>query len=393
VAVLHPTFKAPAMNKFYLLTLFCSLYFFSCKTANRAYEKGDYTDAIDLSIKKLQKNPSDGGTKAMLQNAYHFAVNEHEDQIRILSASSRDERFEQMYKEYAALQKLYETINQYPSAAGVVKPTDYSGYIQTYRDKAAGVHYEKGIEWMKGEDKSDYREAYAEFGKALQYKPADIDIKRKREEAYNAAIVKVVVSPIGTSGNYYFSSNSYSIRRFQDEVIRNLNFHSGNTFVKYFTEWDARSNNMQPDEILEMQLGSMRIGQPYDEYSTREVSKEVVIKEIVHKKDSVVKEYGRVTARITTTRRTLVSDAELFVTARNTRGRILWSDNFRGEHRWQTELTTYQGDERALSESDKAAMNRRDRNAPRQDEITDELLKQLQNDLQYRLRNYYQRYN
>jgi hypothetical protein len=70
----------------------------------------------------------------------------------------------------------------------------------------------------------------------------------------------------------------------------------------------------------------------------------------------------------------------------------LWSDNFRSEHRWTTEFSTYTGDERALSENDKALLNKNDKKPPSEDAIADQLLQKLENDVTYRLRNYYTRY-
>jgi hypothetical protein len=142
-----------------------------------------------------------------------------------------------------------------------------------------------------------------------------------------------------------------------------------------------------------MNLGRIRIGQPYDERKRRQVSKEVVVKEIVYKQDSVVKQYGTVKATITSTKRTLLSEGELYLSLRDPKGRSLWSDRFNGQHRWQTEFATYTGDERALSESDKALLNRNSNaNAPREEEIMEELYRQIQSDLSYRLRNYFSRF-
>ncbi|MEO6070883.1 MAG: hypothetical protein ABIN57_04755 [Chitinophagaceae bacterium] len=379
------------MNKFYLLILL-ALFTFGCKTASKAYDKGNYFEAIDLAIKKLQKNGNDGETKAMLKNAYHFAVADQEDKIRIISNTTDENRFERMYREYSVLQSLYENINHYPAAAAVVRPLDYSSYVQTYKDKAANIHYDKGMEWMKQEDKKSYREAYYEFGAALKLNPQDDDLKRKREEAYNAALVKVVILPMDRFSNYYYTDNAYQIRRFEDDLIRNLNYNAGNNMVAFYNEPEARRTNLQPDEVVEMRLGNFIVGQPYDEYRTREVSKEVVIKEIVYRKDSVVKEYGRVTARITSTKRTLVSEGDLYVTSRNAQGRILWSDNFRGQYRWETEFATFQGDERALSDNDKAMLHQRDRNPPRPNDMMEEVLNRIRNEALYKIKGYYQRY-
>ena len=48
--------------------------FFSCKTAKKMYEKGNYDEAVELAAKKLQKKPNDPATLDILQNAYRFAV-------------------------------------------------------------------------------------------------------------------------------------------------------------------------------------------------------------------------------------------------------------------------------------------------------------------------------
>jgi hypothetical protein len=144
---------------------------------------------------------------------------------------------------------------------------------------------------------------------------------------------------------------------------------------------------------MELNLSRISIGQPYDNKSTKEVSKEVVVKEIVFKEDSVKKEYGTVKAKITTTKRTLVSQGDLFITVRDTKGRTIWNDRFTGQHKWETQFSSYTGDERALSESDKTSVNQNTNyNPPNEDQIMEELLRQIQNDLSYRLRNYYTKY-
>lgn len=381
------------MIRFYTVALFSFIFITSCKTASKAYEQGNYYDAVELAIKKLQKDPHDPELKEILKTSYKYAIQQHEDKIRILSGSNSENKWAELYRQYSTMQELYNSLRQYPPALSIVQATDYSGYIETYKDKAAAMHYEKGLKWMNEGDKAAYREAYKEFKAAQRFKPDDFDIRKKAEEAYDAAMVKVLLMPVDAfNSNYYYSNSSYQLRNFQDQLIRNLNFHSGNNFVKYYSSRERRNNYSEPDEVLEMRLGRISIGQPYDQRQSRQVSKEVVTKEIVYKKDSVVKEYSKVYATITTTKRLLVSVGDLYVTSRDSRGRILWSDNFQGEHRWQTEFATYTGDERALSESDKALLNRRDNNPPREEDIVEEILRQMEKDLTHRLRNYYQRY-
>ena len=113
------------MTKFYFLLLTASLFFAGCKSASKAYNKGDYSDAIELGVKKLQKDPSDAETKDLVKNAYTFAVNQHEEAIRSLSNSNSENRYELILREYSKLQDMYNTIQQSPVVASAVNPKNY----------------------------------------------------------------------------------------------------------------------------------------------------------------------------------------------------------------------------------------------------------------------------
>ena len=387
------TRKPKTMTKLYSFLLAASLLFiYSCKSASKSYQKGDYTDAIERGVKKLQKDPYDYETKDLVQKSYAYTVNEHEDQIRILSSSKNDNRHDRIYQEYVALQNLYNTIHQYPEAAKQIKAKDYSEFVETYRDKAADVHVEKAEKWKQEGTKEAYREAYKEYNFAFSYRPDDFQLRKERDSAFDHAVTKVILNPIQNLGGYQYGT-SYQLQNFQRDIIRTLSYNMNNEFVKFYTEYEARSKDVEPDQIMELNLSRISIGQPYDNKTTKEVSKQVVVKEIVYKEDSVKKEYGTVKAKIITTKRTLVSQGDLYITVRDTKGRTIWNDRFTGEHKWETQFTSYTGDERALSESDKTSLNQNSNsNPPAEDKIMEDLMRQIQNDLSYRLRNYYTRY-
>jgi hypothetical protein len=378
------------MSKFYLLLIACSIYFAGCKSANKSYQKGDYADAIELGVKKLQKDPNDYETKEIIQNSYTYAVNENENQIRILSNSSDDNRYEKIYQSYLRLQDLYQTIHAYPVPAKLIKAKDYSEYVETYRNKIADIHIERAEKWMTAHNKEAYREAYKELATAIRYRPNDFELQRRKDTVYNQAVTSVLVLPMQNYGGYQYASTS-QVQNFQNEIIRTLSYSMNNEFVKFYSEWESRNKGIKADQSLELNLSRISIGQPYDNKSTREVSKDVVIKETVYKPDSVIKQYGTVKAKITSIKRTLISEGDLVITIRDVQGKTIWNDRFTGEHNWKTEIASYTGDERALSESDKNILNKNEATPPNQEEITKELFKQIQSDLSTRLRNYYSR--
>lgn len=380
--------KASTMTKFYTLCTFLLL-LLSCKSATKAFNRGNYTEAIEISVRKLQKDPDDAAAQNVLQQAYRFAVNQLEEKIKNVSSGHNESRWEEVYHEYVRLQQLYESIRVSPAAFRAAKPVNYTDYIPTYRDKATDARIEKGKSLMNSGrlDKSGFRRAYYEFIAALRLKPNDYAIRELVREAKDSATVDVVLLSVNRNNGYPYSN--YYLHNFQNDLVRNLNSNTSNEFVAFYSEWDARAERIRADEVLDLRLGLLLMGRPYDETDTREVFKEIAIKEIVYKKDSVVREYAKVYARITTTRRTLVSHSDMKVDAQDAGGYRLWSDQVQGEYRWQTEFSHFTGDERALSESDKALINRSQSQAPSDREITEHLLRQMQIELSYRLRRYY----
>jgi len=380
------------MTRRYTLSLFLLLAAAGCKTASKAYQKGDYTDAIELGAKKLQKDPNDAQTRDLVRQSYNYMVTAHEDRIRVLSNSRSETRYEEIYSEYAALQHLYTVIHQYPAVSALVDTHDYSAYVATYGDKAADAHEDKADKWMSEGTKEAYRAAYRELNTALRFRPNSFDLQHKRDDAYSAALTRVVIAPMQSYSGYQYGSY-YQLQNFQRDIIRILANNMNNEFVRFYSEFEARSQNVEPDQVMELNLSRITIGQPYDKRTSREVSKQVVVKETVFKKDSVVKEYATVKARITNTKKTLVSQGDLFITVRDVQGRVIWSDRFTGEHRWESESYSYTGDERALTDSDRKLLtDHRDQRAPNEEQVMNELMRQIQNDLSFRLRGYYTRY-
>lgn len=364
----------------------------SCKTAKKMYEKGNYDEAVELAAKKLQKDPDDPKLLAILQDAYAYAVNDHESRIRELETSTNELKWEWMYNDYVSLQRMYEAIFRVPSVYHLVKPQNYSSFVVSFAGKAGDVRYDRGIAFMQRYDKQSYRNAYREFQAALRFKPGDRDAILKMGEAFEYAVTNVIILPMQQQGGYVYSSYNVGGNNFDDQLIRDLQFNSGNEFVRFYSSWDARSRNIRGDMEVDMQLTRMNVGRFDDHRTSRKVSKEILVKERVIKPDSVVREYGWVHATIHTTRRTLVSDALLQVNVRDQDGRWLWSDQIPANHGWSTEFSTFTGDIRALTDADKQLIETRREFPPSENEITNHLLEKISNEALWKIRNYVNRY-
>lgn len=382
------------MKKFYsLFFITASILLFSCKSAKKMYERGNYDEAVELAAKKLQKKPNDEATLEILQNAYRFAVEDHESRIRNNAASNNNLRWEWTYNEYLDLQRLYEAIRKSPAVFEIVRPTDYSSYVTTYREEAGNARYDRGLSLMENNTKNGYKQAYYEFQQALALKPGDLSARQKMEEAYASAVTNVVVLPVVQTGFRHSSyTNNYYYNNFDYNVLRYLNNNKGSQFVRFYSPAEANSSNIRTDQVVEMRFSNIDIDHYTDKRSTREVSKQVVVKETVIKPDSVIKEYATVKAKITSTRRTLASDGLLQVTVRDYNNQWLWSDTYRGEYSWVSDFATYTGDSRALSDEDKKLLDRKEQFPPSTDEIIQVIINDVQNKAECGIRDYFNRF-
>ena len=379
--------------KFYLSSIIIiSVLFSSCKTAGKLYQKGRYDEAVVLAAKKLQKKPNDASTLDILSNAYRYAVEGHESRIRNFSNSNSDLRWENIYQEYNSLQYLYEAIRRSPSVFKIIQPTDYSSYITTYKEEAGNARFERGLELLDQNNKQSSRAAYYEFQQALVLKPGDLSIKQKLDEAYTNAVTNVVILPLTRYG-YQYGSYNFDYQNFNYNILQYLNNNNRSRFVKYFSQLGRGSQDVQPDNFVEMRFSDVNIGRYRDQRTTREVSKQVVAKEIVIKKDSVIKEYITVKAKITVTTRIIQADGLLQATIRDDNERRLWSDTYRGDYSWSYTFATYTGDERALSDEDKKQINQREQWPPSNDEIIRIIMDDIRRKTECGINDYFNRQN
>ncbi len=366
----------------------------SCRSATKLYEKGRYDEAVEVAAKKLQKDPKDAKLQEVILSAYKFAVEDHETQLNKYNSSANDLKWEWMYSEYTDLQRLYDAIRKSPDVYAIVQPRDYSQEVIQFREKAGDNRYNRGLQLMSnaGNDKLAYRQAYREFQSALGFIPGDVDIQNKMNEAFNYAVINVVVLPLDERSSYQYSSYNTRYRTFDNNMVTYLQNNNSNQFVRYYSAFDADARRVVADQVIEIRFSSMNIGRTNDERSTRTVSREVVVKETVIKPDSVVKQYAKVSAKITTTKRTMKSNGMIQVVARDYNNRITWSENYTGEHYWSTEFATYTGDTRALSDEDKKIIDRQQAIAPREDDIIRSIMDEIQSKAECGVRDYFNRF-
>jgi hypothetical protein len=340
--------------------------------------------------KKLQSNLTTRHPRCS-ENSYRFAVEDHETRIRNNSNSTNDLRYEWNYNEYLSLQRLYDAIHRAPSVFDAVHPTDYSSDVMSYQEQAGNARFERGLALMNDNNKNSSKQAYYEFQRSLQFKPGDLSVKQKMDEAYANAVTNVIVLPVLQSGVQYSSYNS-GFANIDNNVLRYLTSNSNNPFIRYYSTIEAKNLNIRPDHLVEMRFNNIDIDHYRDERSTREVSRQVVVKETVIKADSTLKEYATIKAKITTTRRSLQSNGLLQVTVRDENNRWQWGDSYRGDYNWTSEFSSYTGDTRALADEDKKLCDRGEEFPPQNSEIFRIIMDEIQSKAECGIKDYFSKF-
>jgi tetratricopeptide (TPR) repeat protein len=365
-----------------LLPLFFLL-FVACKSGEKLYNKGRYDEAVTAFVKKLQRKPQDATALNLLPKAYAQAQSMHERLVNQQLTTNNSLKWEAVRREYRALQQLYNTIHSSPAALQVVQPKDYSDAITGAQENAAEERYERGVALLERGDKASARMAYDEFAAALKLVNNFRNASQLMEEAYQRGLINVVISEIEVRSPYY----QFSADQFRDALVRNLQNRQINRFVKFTDERFARSENIRPDEYLELRFYDFIVGQTYVDRSQREVSRDVVVGSTKDTSGKVIDKYATVKATIFVTTKTVVSKGLLDYRITNTdNNKQLRTGRIPGSYTWQNQFGTFRGDERALSDEDKRLIGGIDMAPPPPQELflqfTRPIYDQLARDLQ-----------
>ncbi|WP_235938079.1 hypothetical protein [Chitinophaga solisilvae] len=368
--------------------LLCALMLFSCKSGEKMYNKGRYDEAVTAFVKKLQRKPQDATALKILPLAYQQAAKMHEDRVNAFLRSNNQLKWESVRTEYRSMQRLYDLIHGSPAAMQVVTPKDYRDAITGAQENAAEVRYDRGMALLEKGDKASARLAYDEFTATLKLISNYRDARQRKDEAFQAGVVNVVISELEVRSTYF----QFSADQFRDYLVRTLQQRNINRFVQFYDERIARNENIRPDEYIELRFLDFMVGQTYVDRSQRDVSKQIVTgttKDTSGKSQNI---YQTVTATLFLTKKTVYSSGVLDYRITDTNnGNLLRSDRVPGSYTWVNQFGYFKGDERALSDADKSLLGGRDVPPPPPQDLFIELTRPIYDKLEQDLRSFYYR--
>lgn len=364
-----------------LLFLSILLVVAGCKSSKDYLSRADEDRTLFDVIKKLNKSPNDANALTALPVLYPKAIERHIKKINSYSNNREVSRWDKITDEYYTLQKMHDAIINSPTAFRLVTPESYQTAIDSCRQLAAADYYQLGIEYLAYAGRDNAKKAYNFFKKANQFVDNYSDAKAKMASAYDMAIVNVMINPV-QDNSYFFNTGwgnrgyNYSNEYFQQTLVRELGGSQSSRYpAKFYTDWDARRDNVKPDWVVDLTLRNLDIPNPitYTYSSNRSQNVETG-------RDSSGRNiYTTVFATITTSRQSFSAMGQMDITITDVGNRKQISSNsYREDYKWQNETATYTGDSRALNKSDwDLVNNNRYLNPPTREEVLNELYKKI----------------
>lgn len=351
-----------------------------CNTSKDYLSRSDNDNTLFDAIKTLKKRSNDSTALNALPTLYNLAQQRNVRKISSYSSSNSLDRWDKILSAYGTLQEMHDAIVENDAASRVVTPVNYRQTIYDLKQEAANDYYNTASEFLNKPGREDAKKAYNYFKKADKLAPGYKDAKQRMDEAFENAIVHVVINPV-QDNSYFFNTGwgnygyNYSNEYFQQTLVRELKgINSSRYPARFYTDWEARRDNVKPDWEVNLTLRNMNIPRPQNYTYTRNASQQVEIG-----RDSSGRIlYQNVYARIYITRHSFTANAdmEIQITDIATRKNIAYN-TFREDYRWEEESGTYEGDSRALNGNDWALINNNRINDPRKEDVLNELYRKL----------------
>ncbi len=366
--------------KYFFYTFLSLIILASCKTSKDYLSRGDNDNTLFDALKTLKKHNTDTTALNASPVLYNLAQQRNLRKINSYSSSKELSRWDKMIDGYSTLQEMYNAIIENDAASRVVTPVNYQQTITGLKQEAAADYYATATDFLNKPTRADAKQAYNYFKKADKLVPGYEDAKLKMDEAYENAIVNVVINPV-QDNSYFFNTGwgnsgyNYSNEYFQQTLVRELKGTNSSRYpARFYTDWEARRDHVQPDWEVNLTLRNMNIPRPQTYTYSRNASQQVEVGRDTSGK--IIYRTVYATVNIARQSFTANADMEINITDIVTRKRIVYN-SVREDYSWQEEHATYNGDSRALSANDWALINNSYHNEPRKEDVLNELYRKI----------------
>jgi hypothetical protein len=360
------------MKAFYII-LFTALFSVSCNSVKRTQKfvaQGNYNQAIELAVKKLQKDKDAKEYDAhirLLEEAYLKAKEDDTRHINFLKKENSPPAAKEIYYTYLDLQARQDLIrpllplysNEMGRKANFVF-SDYSNDLLDAKDAYVKSLYQEAIVYMQRNTKKDYRSAFNVLCELDEVQPNYRDVHQLREDTRFRGTDFVFVTLNNHTGQFIpfrlerdlLDFNTYGLDDFWTEYHgqreNGINYDLG-------IDLNFQTIQISPERISNKQyIRTQRIkdGQEYGRDRKGNIVRDSLGNPI--KIDKFINVSAQVT--ITTQQKSVLVGGTVVYKDLNKR-RQLNSFPLSSEFVFENAFAKYRGDERALTAEDRRLLN------------------------------------
>jgi hypothetical protein len=360
----------------------------ACSSGKKALQNGNYYEATLKAVDRLRKSPTNKKARNTLGEAYYRAVEENLRTTRTLDTNINPLNWEKIAESYGRINELGNEIRKSPAALQIIKnPTSYLGEEIKAKDKAAEARYNEGVKAMALNNREDAKKAYYHFIKADSWIKGYKDVATQIPTAKEAATLRVLVQPIQVPNSFILGRDFV-----QNQVMQYLNTNRRmNEFVSFYLSWET-PNYCCADQLLMMSFDQFTVGQVFQKEKTTTAVDSV--RRTIRLDDGSSKTItDAVKADYTHHEQYVVSNGILDVRVIDAKtNRVLMQNKYPGEFVWRNEWGTYQGDKRALDETQEKASKIQPIAPPPPQDLFVELFKPIYDQLTGNIKRFYNNY-
>jgi hypothetical protein len=341
--------------KHILQILVVAILFTSCKSSKNYLQRDSEDKTLFDIVKKLNKSPNDADALNALPIVYTNVTKLHLNKVVKYSAYKELTRWDKLIDEYTSLQKIYEAISNSNAVNNLVTAVNYQNDIYNTKQTAAEDYYNTALQFMQSSTRDEIKKAYTYFKKADKLVPNYSDAKLKMKEAFDAATVNVLINPV-QDNSFFFNTGwgntgyNYSNEYFQQNLVRELGGQSSSRYpARFYTEWEARRDNVKPDWVVNLALLNLNISSP--KRTTSQSSRSASVEAGRDTANRVI--YETVYGTVYSSTVSIEANIEIALTITDIATRkVVASNTYRENYAWSDTEVTYGGDFRAFNGTD-----------------------------------------
>ena len=195
--------------------IFLMALLFGCSSGKKQLEHGNYRQAVQQAINRLQQKPNHHKAHQTLGRAYPLAIRYMEGKIAQKQSSNDPRKWEWMASYYSDLNYLHDQIHRSPAALAIVpNPKAYHQDLAYAQQQAADLRFQWGLEALQDSIKTSAREAYEHFEVAAQMVADYPNINEMLWQARELATVRIMVDMVPVNGRRW----QWSADQFHQEL-------------------------------------------------------------------------------------------------------------------------------------------------------------------------------